>query len=114
MTVISKTKPIPPYMETATESKTTTIGSFSVQANRLTNDKETYLKIKGAFKIRVQNKGDIGITVFGNFYLPSYSDETFETGDTNLGFNKDASIEFAPHVTGNLIDIVLTTYTKLP
>lgn len=113
MTLISKIPPSTNFNETPKEPSKSGGGLFSVQANRLTNDKETYLKTKGAFKIRVQNKGDIGITIFGNFYLPSYSDETFETGDTNLGFNKDASIEFDPHVTGNVIDIILTTYTKL-
>jgi hypothetical protein len=112
MNMFSKIQPSQAHEETQKEIFVSGGGSFNVQANRLTNDKETTLKIKGAFKIRVQNKGEVGIKIFGNFYLPSYSDEPFETGDTNLGFSQDAHIEFDDHAPTDKVEIVLTNYYK--
>lgn len=86
--------------------------SFNVQTNRVTSREETYLKIKGSFKIRVQNKGDVDVTIFGNFPLPSYSDETFETGDTNLGFVTDTAIQYPAESVGENINILLTSYLR--
>ncbi len=112
MNMFSKTMPSLTHEETQKEVLGASGGFFNVQSNRLTNDKETKLKIKGAFKIRVQNIGETGIKIFGNFYLPSYSDETFETGDTNLGFIEDAHIEFDEHALADKVEIVLTNYYK--
>lgn len=112
MNMFSKTPPSSIHEESLKEVFVRGGGSFNVQGNSLTNDKETYLKIKGAFKIRIQNKGEVGIKIFGNFYLPSYSDETFETGDTNLGFSQDAHIEFDDHAPTDKVEIVLTNYYK--
>lgn len=112
MNMFSKTMPSLDRLETQKEVFAVSGGFFNVQSNRLTNDKETKLKIKGAFKIRIQNKGETGIKVFGNFYLPSYSDETFETGDTNLGFSEDAHIEYDDHDPKDSVEIVLTNYYK--
>lgn len=113
MTLISKIPPSSNLNETPKEPIKSGGGFFGVQSNRLTNDKETNLKIQGAFKIRIQNKGEVGITIFGNFYLPSYSDEPFDTGDTNLGFFQDAHIEFDEHTPTDKIEIVLTNYYKI-
>lgn len=85
---------------------------FNVQTNRITSRDETYLKIKGAFKIRVQNVGNVDVTVFGNFPLPSYSDETFETGDSSLGFANDIAIQYALESAGENINILLTNYFR--
>jgi len=94
-------------------NKPTTTGvGFTVNTNRITKREETYLKIKGAFKIRVQNKGDVDIIIFGGFLLPAYSDETFETGDTNLSFIEDTLIQYIPIVPGENINLFLTTYVK--
>lgn len=87
-------------------------GTYRVQSNRVTNSNESTLKTKGAFKIRIQNKGDVGIKVFGNFYMPSYSDETFETGDANLSLAQDSHIEFDEHTISDVVEIVLTSYYK--
>jgi len=86
--------------------------AFNVQANRTTSDTETYLKTKGAFKIRVQNKGSVGVKIFGNFDLPSYADETFEPGDSSLGFASDTYITYDPHLPTDVINIVTTAYTR--
>ena len=86
---------------------------FNVQANRVTSREQTYLKCKGSFKIRVQNKGDVDVVIFGNFPLPSYADETFETGDTNLGFVNDTAINYAPQSAGENINIIFTNYYRV-
>lgn len=86
--------------------------SFNVQANRITSREETYLRIEGAFKIKVQNKGDVDVIIFGNYPLPSYSEETFDTGDTNLGFAADTAIQFAKESAGENINLILTTYKR--
>lgn len=112
MNMFSKTIPSLLHQETQKEVFAGGGGFFNVQSNKLTNDKETKLKIKGAFKIRIQNIGETGIKIFGNFYLPSYSDETFETGDTNLSFSEDAHIEFDDHDPKDNVEIVLTNYYK--
>ncbi len=112
MNMFSKTQPPSNLNENPKEVVKGVGGFFNVQSNGLTNDKETNLKIKGAFKIRIQNNGEVGIKIFGNFYLPSYSDETFETGDTNVGFIQDAHIEFDEHTPTDKIEIVLTNYYK--
>jgi glycogen debranching enzyme len=87
--------------------------SFSVQVSRITTRDLTYLKIKGAFKIKVKNKGDVGITIFENFQLPSYAEEVFETGESNLSFVNDTKIQYDDISTGENIDIHLTAYFKL-
>lgn len=86
--------------------------NFNVQSNRITSREETYLRIQGAFKIKVQNKGDVDVVIFGNYPLPSYSEEVFENGDTLLGFSADTAIEYAPEAVGENINLILTTYTR--
>lgn len=88
------------------------VKTFNVQTNRLTSRDETYLRIKGSFKVRVQNKGDVDVIIFGNFPLPSYSDETFETGDTDLGFVDDTAIQYVEESAGENINILLTNYFR--
>ena len=68
MNMFSKIQPSIPLAEPPKVVGKVGGGFFNVQANRLTNDKETYLKIQGAFKIRIQNKGEVGIKIFGNIY----------------------------------------------
>lgn len=87
--------------------------TFNVQANRVTSRVETYLKIKGSFKVRIQNKGDVDIILFGNFPIPSHGDETFETGDTDLGFVADTAIQYAPESLDENINLILTNYFKV-
>lgn len=89
------------------------LGHFNVQTNRITSRVESYLKIKGAFKVKVQNKGDVDVTIFGNYPLPSYSEETFETGDTNLGFSSDTAIEYPEESPTEEVNILLTAYYKV-
>lgn len=89
------------------------LNNFNIQANKITSRDETYLRIKGAFKIKVQNKGDVDVTIFGNYPLPSHSEETFDTGDTNLGFVSDTAIVYAPPSTAEKINIILTSYYKV-
>lgn len=89
------------------------LNSFNIQANRITSREETYLKIKGAFKIKVQNKGDVDVIIFGNYPLPSYAEETFETGDTNFGFVADTAINYAEVSESENINIILTSYFKV-
>jgi hypothetical protein len=89
------------------------LNSFNIQTNRITSRDETYLKIKGAFKIKVQNKGDIGIKIFGNLEIPSYAEETFETGDTNLGFVSNTAINYDQPAANENINILLTSYFKI-
>lgn len=86
---------------------------FNIQANSITSREETYLKIKGAFKCKVQNKGDVDIKIFNNYPLPSHSEETFETGDTNLGFIDNTAIEYDIPSPGENINIILTSYFKV-
>ncbi len=86
---------------------------FRVEAIRLTNDKETYLKIQGAFKTRIQNKGKVGVKIFGAFDLPGYSDETFEPGDSILGFVENTNVMFDPHTASDKIEIIVTNYYKV-
>lgn len=85
---------------------------FAIQTNRITKREESYLRIKGAFKIKVQNHGDVDIEIFGNYKIPSYSEETFDTGDASLGFTSDTLISYAPETVNENINIVLTTYSK--
>ena len=113
MNMFSKIPPSSIHEESQKEAFVGGGGSFNVQGNSLTNDRETYLKIKGAFKIRIQNKGEVGIKIFGNIYLPSYSDETFDSGNNNLVFSQDASIEFDNHDPTDKIEIVLMNYYKI-
>lgn len=87
--------------------------AFNVQANRVTSRIETYLKIKGSFKVRIQNKGDVDVVVFGNFPIPSYGDETFEPGDSDLGFVADTAIQYAPESIGENINLILTNYYRV-
>lgn len=100
-------------LTTHNEQLATPLNYFNVQANRITSREETYLKIKGSFKIKVQNKGDVGIKIFGNYPLPSHSEETFDTGDTTLGFIDNTAIEFDKFSAGEKINIILTSYFKL-
>lgn len=87
-------------------------GSFNVQTNRITEETQATMKIKGMYKIRLQNKGQVAIKVFGNFDLPSYADEVFESGDSLLGFSTDAQIVYAPHSSVDAINVVITGYTR--
>lgn len=105
--ILDKVPIRPTQPVTVTSSK-----RFSVQTNRITSREETYLRIEGAFKIKVQNRGDVDIIIFGNYRLPSYSEETFETGDTNLGFSANTAVEYTPKSAGETIDILLTNYFK--
>lgn len=89
------------------------LNNFNIQANKITSRDETYLKIKGAFKIKVQNKGDVDVIIFGNYPLPSYAEETFETGDTNFGFVADTAINYAEVSESENINIILTSYFKV-
>lgn len=95
-----------------TENGNVSANTFSVQSNRITSREQTYLKIKGAFKIKVENKGDVGITIFENFEIPSYASEPFETGDTNLGFIDHTKIQYDNYSVGENIDIHLTAYFR--
>lgn len=88
-------------------------GSFSVQTNRIMDDIYSTIKTRGMYKVRIQNKGQVAIKVFGNFDLPSYADETFESGDSVLGFSNDAEIQYAPHSPVDSINIVVTGYTRM-
>jgi hypothetical protein len=87
--------------------------NFRVQANRYTSTENVYLKTKGAFKIRVQNEGNVGITIFGNFYLPPYADEVFDTGDPSLSFSDDTAVIYDEVFPGDEINILLTAYSRL-
>ena len=87
--------------------------SFRVQSNAINDSNESTLKTRGAFKIRVQNKGTVDVKLFGNFALPSYADEVFETGENTLGFDTDTPIEYAPHSSSDVINIVLTAYRRV-
>lgn len=87
-------------------------GGFNVQVSRITSRDLTYLKIKGAFKIKVENKGDVEITFFENYHLPSYASEVFETGDSNSKFSDHAKIQYEDQSPGENIDIHLTAYFK--
>jgi hypothetical protein len=85
---------------------------FNVQTNRITSRNETYLKIKGTFKIEVENNGDVDIIIFGGYKIPSYAKKIFTADDSVLVFKADTSIEYAPLSAFENIDILLTTYTK--
>lgn len=88
------------------------LNTFNVQANRLTSRNETYLKIAGAFKIEVENNGNVDVIIFGNYKLPSYSKKTFGTDDSLLVFQKNIDIQYPTASPVDKIDILLTTYTK--
>jgi hypothetical protein len=93
-------------------TKQPTAMGFNVQTNRVTSRKQTFLKIKDAFKIEVENTGNVDVVIFDGYKLPSYSQKTFETGDTSLGFYADTAINYGAEAIGEIIEIVLTTYTK--
>lgn len=98
--------------EQLSASSASALKGFAIQTNRITKREERYLRIAGAFKIKVQNHGDVDIEIFGNYKIPSYSEETFDTGDTALGFTSDTLIEYATEVVNENINVVLTTYSK--
>jgi hypothetical protein len=102
-----------PSSTTHVERLVEPLQKFNIQANSITNREETYLKIKGAFKCKVQNKGDVDVKIFGNYPLPSHSEETFETGDTNYGFSANTAIEYAAVSPEEKINIILTSYFKV-
>jgi len=85
---------------------------FRVQTSRITKDNETYIKSKGAFKMRIENKGQVGITIFSSCAIPSYGEETFEVGDPTLVMADDTSIEYDAHQDTDTINLVITLYFR--
>jgi hypothetical protein len=85
---------------------------YRIQAQRVVRDTETLIKSKGAFKMKVENKGQVGITVFGAVQIPTYSEQTFETGDPSLAFQDDTHIEYDPHNPADTINLIVTLYFK--
>lgn len=86
--------------------------AFNVQAHRMTSDAETFIKTRGAFKLHVQNKGVVGIRIFGGYEIPSYGEAVFETGDPTLAFASDTPVEYDEHQPGDAVDIITTMYYK--
>lgn len=88
------------------------LAGFNVEARRVMNREETYLPIKGAFKIKVKNEGDVDVIIFGSYSLPSYSEETFEQNDANLTFKDDTAIKYPEYTEGENVNILLIKYFK--
>ncbi len=85
---------------------------FRVLCHRITSKDEVFIKNKGAFKMKIENKGQVGVTIFGACSIPSYGSEVVETGDTSLIFESDTNIEYADHYPSDIINLVITLYYK--
>jgi hypothetical protein len=108
-TTVQAVLPVAP----ATPIKAVNAGvGYRVQAQRMVRDNETLIKNKGAFKMKVENKGQVGITIFGAVQIPSYGEQTFETGDPSLSFFDDTHVEYDAHQPSDTINLVVTLYFK--